>query len=576
MKLFARSSCSLAATAALLLPTREVFAQDNPTPPPAAAVAAAPEPAPAPQSLSTPDQPSRLPAESVAPAPGDAVPMPLGGRSDVVVRRRVFRGNGNQIFSVGQDSYLAVGSQADAVVSIFGSSTADGEVSASVVSIFGSSRTTGRVGRAVVSVFGSSHSAGETVGDAVVSLLGNTEVNSQIGGQAVAVLGDVTLGPKADIGGNVVAIGGRVIRQPGSIIHGQVQNITFPGDGHFEWLQAWTTDCLAYARPLALGRGLGLTWSLTFGVLVLYLLLALLCRGGLEKCTRTLETRPVSSLFATLLALLLTPLLTVLLIPTVVGIPFLWAGLLFAVLFGKAVLLAWIGGRVTRCFGDGPLSHPAVAVLIGGVMVTVLYLVPVLGFLVFALLSWLGLGVVVRTLMLGLRREKPAIPPPAPAAMMAVPAIAGTAPADLGVTAAVGGPAMAPAPAFSSLTLPRAGFWIRLAALLIDAILVFFIANLLRTRGNSALLLLAVYAAAMWRLRGTTIGGIICGLKVVRLDDRPLDWTTAVVRTLGCFLSAVVAGLGFFWVAIDGEKQSWHDKVAGTTVVRVPKGVSLV
>ena len=66
------------------------------------------------------------------------------------------------------------------------------------------------------------------------------------------------------------------------------------------------------------------------------------------------------------------------------------------------------------------------------------------------------------------------------------------------------------------------------------------------------------------------------GLKVVRLDERELDWSTAIVRALGCFLSFVVVGLGFIWVAFDDEKQSWHDKIAGTTIVRVPKGVSLI
>jgi uncharacterized RDD family membrane protein YckC len=27
---------------------------------------------------------------------------------------------------------------------------------------------------------------------------------------------------------------------------------------------------------------------------------------------------------------------------------------------------------------------------------------------------------------------------------------------------------------------------------------------------------------------------------------------------------------------VDHERQAWHDKIAGTVVVRVPKGVSLV
>ena len=88
--------------------------------------------------------------------------------------------------------------------------------------------------------------------------------------------------------------------------------------------------------------------------------------------------------------------------------------------------------------------------------------------------------------------------------------------------------------------------------------------------------MLAAYGAVMWKLRGTTVGGSICHLKVVRLDDRPLDWTAAIVRALSCFLSLFVVGLGFFWVAFDDEKQSWHDKIAGTAVVQVPKSVSLI
>jgi uncharacterized RDD family membrane protein YckC len=90
------------------------------------------------------------------------------------------------------------------------------------------------------------------------------------------------------------------------------------------------------------------------------------------------------------------------------------------------------------------------------------------------------------------------------------------------------------------------------------------------------LLLLATYGAIMWKLKGTTVGGIVCDLKVVRIGGGPLDWGTAVVRALGCFLSLVVAGLGFIWIAVDREHQAWHDKIAGTVVVRVPKGVGLV
>jgi len=34
--------------------------------------------------------------------------------------------------------------------------------------------------------------------------------------------------------------------------------------------------------------------------------------------------------------------------------------------------------------------------------------------------------------------------------------------------------------------------------------------------------------------------------------------------------------LGFFWAGWDQQKQAWHDKIAGTFMVKVSKGVSLV
>jgi uncharacterized RDD family membrane protein YckC len=87
---------------------------------------------------------------------------------------------------------------------------------------------------------------------------------------------------------------------------------------------------------------------------------------------------------------------------------------------------------------------------------------------------------------------------------------------------------------------------------------------------------LAAYGAMMWKLRGSTIGGIVLDLRVVRTDGREIDWGTAIVRALACFLSLAVAGLGFFWIAFDDHKQAWHDKIAGTVVVRVAKGTPLV
>ena len=66
------------------------------------------------------------------------------------------------------------------------------------------------------------------------------------------------------------------------------------------------------------------------------------------------------------------------------------------------------------------------------------------------------------------------------------------------------------------------------------------------------------------------------GIKVVRLNGAPVNFAVALVRSLSSFFSALVLFLGFFWAGWDREKQAWHDKIAGTLVVRVPKGMSLI
>jgi uncharacterized RDD family membrane protein YckC len=72
------------------------------------------------------------------------------------------------------------------------------------------------------------------------------------------------------------------------------------------------------------------------------------------------------------------------------------------------------------------------------------------------------------------------------------------------------------------------------------------------------------------------VGGIVLNLQVVRQDGQPLNFLTAFVRSLAALFSALVFFLGFFWIGWDRDKQGWHDKIAGTVVVRVPKSTSLV
>ena len=88
--------------------------------------------------------------------------------------------------------------------------------------------------------------------------------------------------------------------------------------------------------------------------------------------------------------------------------------------------------------------------------------------------------------------------------------------------------------------------------------------------------LAVVYFAGMWTWRGTTFGGLVLGHKVVRTDGGPVTFSVAIVRSLLSIFSGIVFFLGFLWAAWDHEKQTWHDKIAGTVVVKMPAGFALI
>lgn len=517
---------------------------------------------------------TEAPSAAAADASGDVESVDTGAEASVAAetsaategdvevlehRSIVVRHHGNNV-PLG-NHHVPADAKVREMVSLLGDSVLDGESDGGVVSIMGNTTVNGKAG-----------------GEAV-AVMGNVTVNGEVGREVVAVMGNVILGPNAVVRGDVVSVGGKLQLDPTAVVEGDVQEINFFGAGmNFDWLKLWLKECALLGRPLAFHAGLGWAWMLAGVVFALYVLLALLFPRAFDKCTETLENRPGYSLLAVLLTVLFTPVLIILLVATGVGIillPFVVAALMFASFFGKAVMHAWLGRRITKYFGPGPMAHAATATLIGGVLLLLLYTVPILGMLLAKVFSVVGTGVVVYTLFLGMRREPAASPPIAAGATAAGAVVAAGMPsAAEAPTAATVQPVLSPV---ALVNLPRAGFWIRIAASLIDIIIVGLVIMLTVPDMDSYfILILMLYSVVLWALKGTTIGGIICGLKVIRLDDRPVDWTVSIVRGLGGFLSLVVVGLGYIWVAFDREQQSWHDKIAGTVIVRVPKGTPLI
>ena len=446
-----------------------------------------------------------------------------------------------------------------------------------------------------------------TVEGNAVSVMGSNTINGTVEGNAVAVLGTLHLGPNSKVEGNAVSVGGRVVREPGSIVNGgiveQGHGLDFSEDSG---AMSWWNHGLRMGRPMAFGPHLSFLWVLNVCLIGLYLLFSVAFPNGIRKCGDTLVNRPGLTFLTGILAVLALPVVFILLLVTVVGIPVavivLPLSILAALLFGRAAINALVGRSIL-----GKDQHPALTVLVGSLVMLALYLVPLVGLMLFAFVAFLGFACALATLFTS---TKSALPPPPPSVV--VPA-APVAPAPATVPPVIAVPLAAvtpesvvapesvplqrdaapvpppqPAPAavpvalaavasdahVSEAALPRAGFWLRMVALLIDFLLIGILTQM--RSPHVVLILLATYGAVLWKLKGATIGGIIFGIKVVRSDGRPMELTTALVRALACFFSLLVAGLGFIWIAFDKEKQGWHDKIAGTVVVRLPKGASLI
>ena len=152
-----------------------------------------------------------------------------------------------------------------------------------------------------------------------------------------------------------------------------------------------------------------------------------------------------------------------------------------------------------------------------------------------------------------------------------------------------------PAQALNPDDFEYAGFWIRVLASLIDTVIVCLILiPIFFWFGRAApvpyvsydigyelpgiwdfiatKLLPAAYAVVFWHFRSATPGKSILGLLVVDAKSgMPPGLGQSIGRYLAYFVSALALGLGFIWIAFDTRKQGWHDKLAGTVVVRARK-----
>jgi len=147
-----------------------------------------------------------------------------------------------------------------------------------------------------------------------------------------------------------------------------------------------------------------------------------------------------------------------------------------------------------------------------------------------------------------------------------------------------------------------AGFWIRVVAQIIDAIILTILSMIIglplrMLLGVSAISVAqsqdpsAVMAALpammgmigltllinlvvgvcydIWFVhnKGGTIGKLALGLQIIRLDGSRLSYGEAVGRYFAKFLSAIILYIGFIMAGLDAEKRSLHDRICNTLVI---------
>lgn len=122
----------------------------------------------------------------------------------------------------------------------------------------------------------------------------------------------------------------------------------------------------------------------------------------------------------------------------------------------------------------------------------------------------------------------------------------------------------------------RAGFWIRFGAALIDGIIIAVPSLVFELAiGSLAGQVLGLVLGLGYYIylegpggNGQTIGKRVAGIRVVSsITGGPISYGAATGRYFARILSTLVFFLGYFWMLWDPEKQTWHDKLAGSYVV---------
>jgi len=82
-----------------------------------------------------------------------------------------------------------------------------------------------------------------------------------------------------------------------------------------------------------------------------------------------------------------------------------------------------------------------------------------------------------------------------------------------------------------------------------------------------ALLISPLYFIFFWTVSGQTIGNAVLGVRVVRMDGKPMTILRSIRRYIGYLICFLTLGLGFALMLVDDQRQGLHDTLARTCVI---------
>ncbi len=253
----------------------------------------------------------------------------------------------------------------------------------------------------------------------VTAVLGSVELEpgATVEREVVAVGGNVHVSPGAHVGNDAVSVGGEVSIDQGGIVDGQEVSVSVPGIGALVGLAAPSTPA---AKGLSVGLKIGQALAKFVVFFLLGLLLLAVVPARLDRVTASLTRSPLRDVLVGLLGTVAMPVLTVLLVVTVIGIllvPVQLIAILIAGVLGYTALALLVGRAIP--IGERKGST-VIQLAIGTAIVVLVSEIPFVGVMAMISAWFLVFGAVLRS-----RAGQPVPPGPTPAATTTIAPIAG-------------------------------------------------------------------------------------------------------------------------------------------------------